>query len=153
LTGIPESQNKFLDLKNSILYQIENKSTPKYIFGEFLKNKTNLSRIFNIYQSILNKKLIPKIKNDLRYVRTNQHKYIKYDNISSDEFYNIIEDIHEQNIVINEYNQIYNEMKNKMENIKKTISNPKNIKNILILHEKNFIRNAINKKIFKVFLG
>ena len=153
LTGIPESQNKFLDLNNSILYQIENKSTPKYIYGEFLKNNAKLSIIFNLYRGILNKKLIPKIKNDLRYIRTNQHKYIKYDNISSDEFYNIIDDIHEQNIVINEYNQIYNEMKNKMENIKKTISNPKNIKNILILQEKNVIRNAINKKNIQSFFG
>ena len=39
MTGIKDPQNKYLDIDKSIIHQINNNSTPEYIFGEYYKIK------------------------------------------------------------------------------------------------------------------
>ncbi|MFX1503952.1 MAG: sulfatase-like hydrolase/transferase, partial [Promethearchaeota archaeon] len=42
-------KNKYLKEENSILHQIKNKSTPKYIFGEHVKNYQHIEKLLELF--------------------------------------------------------------------------------------------------------
>ncbi|MHA1755343.1 MAG: sulfatase-like hydrolase/transferase, partial [Promethearchaeota archaeon] len=74
LTGIVKNNlNSFLKLENSILYQIENNTTPKYIYGEYLKQKKGKEIIINRaikYKNVLSSRLIEKLINDICFIKS-----------------------------------------------------------------------------------
>ena len=80
LTGIQKEYNKYLNLKNSFLYQVKKNSTPKYIFGEYLKFHHEVIEISNRYRSLIKEENIHKIFQDIFFLRSNEYKYIIYGN-------------------------------------------------------------------------
>ena len=143
LTGIPSSQNKYLDKKKSIMYQINNDSTPKYIFGEYLKSKDVMIELINAHRRTINKNLIPKIFNHIYFIRSNKIKYIKYNAIKIEEFYNLSSDPHEQTNIANENNKNYKNIKIKIENLLENIKNPKKLIEIITEREKDLIKKTL----------
>jgi len=146
LTGIPPDKNKYLDINKSILHQIDNNSTPKYIFGEFLKSKETID-IIRAHIRTINKNLIPKALNDLYFLRSNKNKYIKYTN-NIEEFFDLSTDPYEQINIINDNNKIYRDMKLKTEKILRTISNPEELEDLITEREKDLIKKKIDQ--FKI---
>jgi len=143
LTGIPSSQNKYLEIKKSIIYQINNNSTPKYIFGEYLKSKDEMLELINVHRKTINKSLIPKIFNHMYFIRSNKLKYIKYNAIKIEEFYDLSIDPHEQINIANENNKNYRIMKLKMENFLNNIKKPEKLTQILTKKEKDLIKKTL----------
>ena len=144
LTGIPTSENKYLDIKKSIIYQIENNSNPKYIFGEYINPKLVMLELINKHRRTINKNLIGKIFNDLHFIRTSNNKYIKYNNINAEEYYDLLQDNDEQNNIFNKDSQILKEMKKMLEQFLNIITNPDNIKELLTKKEKTTVDRIIN---------
>lgn len=145
ITGITSPQNQFLELNKSILNQINNDSTPKYIFGDYLKNKDRVVKLINDYRKNLNKKYIPKIFNNVFFLRSNNYKYIKYDNTIFEEFYDLIKDSHEERNIFDPNREKCRKMKLLMNSISKYIFNQNNLKEITIKKEKASIENIIKK--------
>jgi hypothetical protein len=144
MTGISSPQNKYLDVKKSILNQIDTNSTPEYIFGEYINPKEVMIELINSHRRTINKNLIPKIFNGLSFLRTNEYKYIKYNNINFEEFYNLSNDPHEQFNIINVNNENYKKMKSYTDNLKKKIIDPNELKDVLTKKEKDFVKKIIN---------
>jgi len=144
MSETPINENKYLEIKKSILYQVETNSMPKYIFGEFLKPKKALNRIINGHLRTLNRALIPKIKNEIYFLRSNDYKYIKYNKTGIEEFFDLSFDPHEQNNIAHEAYDIFLNMKNKMENLLNKIKDPEEIKEIITQREKDLIMKSIN---------
>jgi len=140
---LADNESKNLDIRKSILHQIDTNSTPKYIFGEYIKSNQDYDDLHNHLKTI-DRRLIPKIKNDIYFLRSNEHKYIKYNNVD-EEFFDLLNDPHEQVNIVNENNQIYKKMKAKMENLLKIIKNPDELKDIITDREKSVIKNIISK--------
>lgn len=145
LTGILNPQNKYFDIKKSIIYQTKTNFTPKYIFGEFLKVKDTIYRRINSQRKSLNRSLVPKIYNHIYFLRTNEFKYIKYNKIKNEEFYNLKSDPYEQNNIFNEVNINCRKMKMFMENLLKTIKNPENLKAIITQKEKDTVKKIVSR--------
>ena len=145
LTGIPRKENKFFNLTKSIIYQINNKSTPKYIFGEYLKTNEGkeimINRALKFKKEIKNE-LINKILSDIYYICSSQTKYITYKN-QIEEIYDLKNDPHEQNgnYHINE-NEIKSLRKITEFNIKRS-NKAEELKNIVTEKEKTLIRMKI----------
>jgi len=148
LTGIPKSQNKYLQLNKSIMYQIETNSTPKYIFGEDLKSKGDTIRIINAHRRSINKNLIPKIFNSHYFLRSNNYKYFKYKNCNIEEFYNLLTDPNEQINIFNKDNEICRKMMLKMEKILNIINNTEELKTLITEKEKDLLKKKISS--FKI---
>ena len=144
MTGIPESINKYLVPEFSILQQIERNQTPKFIFGEYNKSNTNMIKTFRDHMKSFKQKLIPKIFNNLYFLRSNSHKYIKYNKINAEEFYDIEKDPYEQNNIFNDAEEHCIEMKMFMENLLSKIKDPEMLKNIITEKEKDNIKKSIN---------
>jgi arylsulfatase A-like enzyme len=90
MTGNIKPGMKNFDINKSILYQVECSKTPEYIYGEYIKSK-QYTRDFTLkYRKLIKDNLYPEIFNNLYFVRSNHHKYIKYPN--REEFYDIIND-------------------------------------------------------------
>jgi hypothetical protein len=91
MANISESRYELFDPKKSLINQVEKKQTPKYIFGEYLKDDTYINEILLINTHrlgpLIKKHLDFKIKNDIWYLRSNKYKYINYGN-RTEEFFN-----------------------------------------------------------------
>ena len=145
LTRIPADQNKYLEINKSIIYQIDHKSTPKYIFGEYFKSKNFMLDVIKIHRRNINRKMIPKMLNHIYFLRSNECKYIKYNNCKIKEFFNLSKDPHEQNNIFNENNENCRKMKLFLENYLKKIKNIEGVKDIITEKEKSAIKSIINK--------
>jgi arylsulfatase A-like enzyme len=143
LAGV--ENNNFFNLKKSILYQINNNSTPKYVFGEDIRNKKHMKEIIKENISFLDKDLVLKIYYDLYYIRSQNYKYISFEN-KIEEFYNLKKDPIEKNNIINNNDEIGKKMKFLMKKILSKIKNINMITNKFTKQEKELI----NKSIFKI---
>ncbi|MFX1328691.1 MAG: sulfatase-like hydrolase/transferase [Promethearchaeota archaeon] len=141
LIGFSNDKYKSLNLKKSILYQINNMTTPKYIFGEHLKPKREILSLIKTFKRQINPSLIPKLFYNIYFVRSPYFKYIKYEN-EIEEFYDLINDPYEQTNIISDDNEEYQKMKLFLEQHLKNIKNPKNLTKILTKKEKLVIRRA-----------
>ncbi len=142
ITGITKSTLKSFDKKKSILYQINNNSTPKYIFGEYLKSKEDIN-LTKPYLKNTDKNLLSKIFNDLYFLRSNTNKYIMFKNLKNEEFYDIAKDPFEQNNISNLKNEEFNKMKDHLIKKIKKINNIENLKNLITKKEQQTIINNI----------
>ena len=61
MTGIQKSDNKYLEIEKSILYQIDNDCTPKFIFGEYSKSRTESKYLIRKYPRLIDSKKLFKI--------------------------------------------------------------------------------------------
>lgn len=145
LTGIPGEKNKYLEINKSIIHQINNNSTPKYIFGEYLNPKKAMVELINGHIRTIDKNLIPKIYSDVYFLRSDTSKYIKYKIKKFKEFYNLITDPHEQINLVSEDNDIFNEMKSKMKFVLEIINNPEELKDLITKREKDLIKKKISR--------
>jgi len=141
LTGLP---NSYITLKKSILNQIETKTTPEYIFGEYPNPKEVMCHLINTHRRTITKSLIPKIFNNLYFVRSNLYKYIKYNNLLIEEFYNLLDDPNEQKNIFDEKNDEYKKMKLFLEKKLKMIKDPEAIKDLITKKEKELVKKIIS---------
>ena len=93
MSTIDEKIKRLEDIQKSILYQIKHKTTPKFIFGEYLKDKnlkSNLMRIAltNYFFKVIDKTTLQKLYENIYFIRTNQYKYIRYGE-KIEEFYDL----------------------------------------------------------------
>lgn len=149
LTGIPDEKNKYLEIKKSIIHQVNNGSLPKYIFGEYLNPKETMIDLINGHRRTINRSLIPKIISDVYFLRSDAYKYIKFKNNNFKEFYNLLTDPHEQINLVSEDNDIFNEMKSKMKYVLEIINNPVELKDLITKREKDLIKKKISRFEFK----
>ena len=141
LTGLP---NSYITLKKSIMNQIETNTTPEYIFGEYPNPKKVMHHLIDSHRRTITKSLIPKIFNDLYFVRSNSYKYIKYDNLPIEEFYDLLNDPNEQNNIFDKNNEEYKKMKLFLENQLKLIKDPEIIKDLITKKEKELVKKIIS---------
>lgn len=138
----PDITKDYFDLNKSILHQIDMNSTPEYIFGEHLKSKEEKKAIIKQNSFHIKREQIPRIFKDIYFLRSNYYKYIKFDN-QIDEFYDIVNDPHEQSNIFDIHNDECKRMKQLMIKQLKEIRNLNNIKQILIQKEKETINKII----------
>ena len=143
LTGVKNTENKFLDLNGSILYQIESNKTPKYIFGEYLKSMEEMTELITVHRKTINKNLIPKIFNHIYFLRSNKFKYIKYNNNKCDEFFDLSADPHECHNLFNEKDENCRKFKLKCESLIEEIKNLKNLRGLITVKEKDSVKRII----------
>jgi arylsulfatase A-like enzyme len=141
LTGL---SSHYLNLNKSILHQIETNDTPEYIFGEYPNPKEEMHRLINSHRRTITKYLTPKIFNNLRFVRSNLYKYIKYDNLPIEEFYDLLNDPNEQNNIFDKNIEEYKKMKLFLENQLKLIWDPEIIRDLITKKEKELVKNIIS---------
>lgn len=146
MTGIPPEKNKYLDESKSILNQINGNSTPKYVFGEFLKSRETID-IVKAHQKTANRILLPKALNNLYFLRTNEFKYIKYNNGDA-ELYNLKNDPNEQENIISKNIEKSKDMKSRMEKLLVRISDLSELEKLLTIQEKDMIKKSISE--FKI---
>lgn len=140
LTGINGTKNKYFDLAKSIINQTNTNSTPEYIFGEYLKSKKNLKKIFNTYQKFIIRSLILKQKNNIYFLRTQSYKLINFNN-KYEEFYNLVDDPHELINNVNENDVNYRKLKIKMKEFIKNNENTEKLKELITNKEKDLVRS------------
>ncbi|MHA1695860.1 MAG: sulfatase-like hydrolase/transferase [Candidatus Helarchaeota archaeon] len=151
LTGIPFPKNKYLDVKRSIIYQLENNTFPKYIYGEYVNSRKDMTELINEHRRTIDKRLIPRIYNHLYFIRTNKYKYIEYDKIKIEEFYDLENDPHELKNLSNTRNEKFLELKKILKIKRKEINDFKLIKSIITLKEKESLKNIVkNIKIKRI---
>lgn len=138
----PNKRIKYLNKDKSILSQINNNSTPKYIFGEHIKNTQRIDKLLEFFRKIIKKNLIPEITNNIYFLRSQNHKYIRYGQ-QIEKFYDIKKDPNEQNNIIDNSGKIYQEMKLLLDNYLKKIKNINEIKNFITEKEKELLKNKI----------
>ncbi len=148
MTALPIDKIKDLEQDKSILYQIKTNTTPKYILGEYLKIKKEVLEIVNYYRKSIKKNIISKTLNDIYFLRTNQYKYIKYNN-QIEELFDINTDPYEQNNIINRNKKLYQEMKSILQRILNQITNIENLTSKTTDKEKDDLKNTINSINFK----
>ena len=144
LTGIKKPRNKYLEIEKSLIYQIDNEKTPKYIFGEYLKSKKNQALILSNYKTKY-LKLLPRMLNHIYFLRSNRYKYIKYNNQNIEEFYDLYNDPHEKTNIFDQTNKKCTEMKEILELILKKNKNLNSLKKLKTIAEKNKLDNIINQ--------
>lgn len=142
LTGFFKDNNEYFDLKKSILYQINNNLTPKYIFGENLKSKKETRTLVRSFKRYINPSLIQKLTNNIHFLRSNSFKYISYEE-KVEEFYDLINDPFEKTNIISDNHEEYLKMKLFLEEHLKYIKNPKNLAEILTKKEKLVLRRVM----------
>ncbi|MFX1276296.1 MAG: sulfatase-like hydrolase/transferase [Promethearchaeota archaeon] len=162
LTGIPIENNKYLNLNKSIINQINTKTTPKYIFGEYSKFNSDMNEMFyffnrlGIYKSIIPKRkkkvlkihdILLKMRGDITYLRSNELKYINYDE-KFEELYNILTDPYEQENILNKYPEVHREMRSHLKDLIDKISKPEELTALITEKEKDNIKNIISN--FKI---
>ncbi len=145
LIGLPEKKNKYLELEKSIVYQIDNNITPKYIFGEYANPREVMLNLLNKHRRTINNNLVQKIFNHLYFLRTDKYKLITFNNLKEDEFYHILEDPSENTNIINEDIRNYQNMKSKLLIILENINDIKEIEDIMTKKEKDSVKNIIKR--------
>lgn len=148
LTGIESPKNKYLMLQNSILSQIQNKTTPKYIFGEYIKNNSENSNIIKAALKSYNEKLITKrrlikIYNNIYFLRANDSTYVKYGN-KFEELFDLLNDPYEQKNLFEESHPISKKMRIITENMIKYNNNIEELKDLLTKKEKESVKRILN---------
>ena len=123
--------------------QINNNSTPKYIFGEYKKDKEEMKNRINFHRKTLDKNLIPKLMSNIYYLRSNRYKYVKYD-YQNEELFDILNDPYEQHKLIQNNHEIYREMKLYTEKIIKKNNSIEEIKRIITRKEKDVLKKKIS---------
>jgi len=137
-----------LDLTNiknspsSLIKQKESSNTPKYIYGEYQKDKENILKMCSEFGNDLRKELIPKLLNNIYFIRTNYYKYIKYGN-QIEELYEIRKDPNENTNIIEKNEKKAEELKEKMNIFQKNIKDLENIEKDITKQEKTSIRKGI----------
>lgn len=142
LIGFPNDEDKSLNLQKSIIHQINNISTPKYIFGENLKPKKEIISQIKAFKRYIKPSLIPKLFYNSYFVRSKSYKYVRYED-KIEEFYDLINDPYEQVNIISDNHEEYNNMKHYLKEHLKNIENPENLTNILTEKEKSIVKKAI----------
>lgn len=145
LTGQEYSKTPYLEIEKSMTFQIKNKSTPKYIFGEYLKPKKDMKILIDEHRRALNPKVIPIIYNHIYFLRSNEKKLILYDTLNRDEFFDLINDPYEKNNIFNEDNEECMVMKSKIKEILQSMEAPENLKYIITKKEKQAVKKIISK--------
>ena len=145
ITTIDDYCEKNEDIHNSLLYQVENNATPKYIFGEYLKPNNVMLNLINSHHRTINLKLLKKIFNQIYFLRTNTSKYIKYDAINVEEFYNLEKDPNEIIEDFNKQDKEYQNLKAKMEDYFKIIQNIDEIKELVTKKERESVKKVISR--------
>ncbi len=145
LMGLPDRKNKYLELDKSIIYQIDNDITPKYIFGEYSNPREVMLNLLYKHRRTINKNLVQKIFNHLYFLRTNKYKLITFNNLKEDEFYHILEDPSENTNMINKDIRNYQNMKSKLLAIIENINDIKEIEDIITKKEKDSVKNIIKR--------
>ncbi len=148
LTGIPENNNEYLDIEKSLIHQIDTNSTPKYIFGEFLKDKNEMLNRINFHRRQLDENLIPKLLNNIYFLRSEKYKLISYGS-QIDELYDILNDPNEMINLINTKNKEYKKMKLVLQDYLKNMNDTEKLTNLINKNEKNLIKKAISNISFK----
>ncbi len=143
LVGIPDDKNKYLNLQKSLINQIESNTTPKYIYGENLKLEKEIKTLIEVYKRFVKADLIQKIFSDICFLRSESYKYVKFEQ-NIEEFYDLINDPHEQVNIISDDLEEYHHMKHYLTGQLKKIKNLKNLTEIMTIKEKSVIRKAIN---------
>jgi len=142
LTSLKNNKIKYLNINKSILYQIENKSTPEYIYGEYLKSKKDLIKLMNQHRNI-NRDMLPKISNNIYFLRHDKFKLINYIK-KYYEFFDLSTDKHEQKNISNSDNKDFLKMKKNIKEIKQNIRNFKILEEITTKREKGLINKITN---------
>ena len=148
LTGISGNKNKYFNEEKSILNQINNNTTPKYVLGQFIKDKKEMLDRINFHRKTIERSLIPRLFNDIYFMRSNKYKFIRYHS-GLEEFYDNLKDPNELNNIIDRGNESYKEMKLKVEEFIKNNSNMDELKIIITEKEKSSIKNVIDNIKFK----
>ena len=144
LTGVPVAKNKFLNIHKSIIHQINNNSTPKYIFGEFNKLKERMIALANNNRKYLKKFLILKLISNIYFLRSDKYKYIKY-SIGVEEFYDLLNDPFEKHNIINKKNENFIKMKLYLEKFLNKINNADELKELVTEREKDLLKKGISR--------
>ncbi len=142
LIGFPKEKNKLLNLEKSIIHQINNNLTPKYIFGEHLKSKKEILALIKTFKRFIKSSLIPKVINNTYFIRSKSFKYVSYEE-KIEEFYDLINDPSEQINIISDNHEEYNNMKRYLKEHLTSIKNPNNLARILTGKERSMIKKAI----------
>ena len=145
LTGQEISKIPYLEIEKAMMFQIKNNSTPKYIFGEYLKPKKAIKRLIDEHRRTLNPKVIPILYNHIYFLRSNDKKLILYDNLNKDEFFDLKNDPYEKNNIFNEDNEECMFMKSKIKEILQNMKDPENLKYIITKKEKQAVKKIISK--------
>jgi len=145
LTEIPKQKNKYLQKEHSIIFQIKEKLTPQYILGEYLKSNIEMKELISAYGKKMKSIPILKVYNHVYFLRSNRFKYIRYQNMNLNEFYDLLDDPQEKNNIFSVNNKECQISMDKMEDIFYTMTNTKEIQNILTKKEKDVIHNTISK--------
>ncbi|MFW9972889.1 MAG: sulfatase-like hydrolase/transferase [Candidatus Odinarchaeota archaeon] len=148
LTGISENNNKYLKIKNSLMKQIDTNSTPKYIFGEFLKDKYEMLNRINYHRRQVDEKLIPKLLSNIYFLRSEKYKLISYGN-QIDELFDILKDPNETFNLINIENKKYQEMKLTIRDFLNRMKDKEELTNLINIYEKQLINKAVSNIRFK----
>lgn len=144
LTGIPKEKNEYLEINKSLIHQINKNSTPKYVFGEFIKDKKEMLYRVNLHKRNLNENIIPKLLSNIFFLRSEKYKLISYGN-KIDEFYDISNDPYEKINLANDKIEEYKEMKLFLQNYLKNVIRTENIRKLVTKNEINLIKKAISK--------
>ncbi|MFX1500412.1 MAG: sulfatase-like hydrolase/transferase [Promethearchaeota archaeon] len=135
----------YFELKKSLFYQIENESFPEYIFGEYLITEKKVSKYIERFKEDIKKKeILQKLYSNTFFLRSNNYKYITYDD-QIEEFYNLNEDKNEQMNIINISSEKLQYFKKLMTNYQEDASDEKLINHFIDKKEKSLIKNSIDR--------
>ena len=95
------------------------------------------------YRNSINKKIVPKLLNNIYFLRSNNYKYIRYN--SEEEFYDLMTDTDEKLNILNPNNEEKLKMKRYMNNFLKKINHIEEIKDITTEKEKLLIKKFVKK--------
>lgn len=141
LSNHNSSNIKYLKKERSLLYQIENNSTPKFIFGEYLKPKHKIHKLINKHRNTIKNNIIPKIINDIFFLRTEEFKLIDYN--SEQEFFQIKTDNQEQFNIKHENLADYKKLMGIYNSFKKVINQKEDLKELITEKEKDLIKRSV----------
>jgi arylsulfatase A-like enzyme len=147
LTGIGSKANPYFKENKSILYQINNHLSPNYVIGEFIKSKEEMLNRINFHRDTLDRALIPKLLDNIYYIRSKNHKYIRY-GYGIEEFYDLIKDPDEQLNILDRENENYIKMKQLLTEFRNDVNDARELRNIITQKEKTSILNAIKNFTF-----
>ena len=104
-----------------------------------------MMKIIHNHIRSLKKKLIPKIFNNLYFLKSDQYKYIKYQNINKDEFYDLRNDPKEQSNIFNLSHDECIKMATYLDNLLKKNKNLEEIKKLITEKEKESVKKVIGR--------
>ena len=149
ITGVQKSDNRYLEIKKSILFQINNNCTPKYIFGEYSKLRSESKYMIRKYPRLIDSKKVLKILSYVYFLRTNRYKYISFKNANIEELFDLNIDTFEQKNIIKETPEIGTKLRISTDNILKRIKKINEINELITEREKKKIDNIIKSSNFK----